>query len=94
MNNLINLLKRKIKRIIQKIKIDWFALFFGVLGSFLVTAPSLEIRFIGFICFLIGNILWVLFSFNKPQIHSVMWLNIIYALSSSLGLYYNFPFFK
>jgi nicotinamide riboside transporter PnuC len=76
---------------ISKIKthIDWVAMVSGVAGSFLVATSSEKIRLLGFILFLTGNILWMIFSFRDKKLRAIFVLNAFYFLSSALGIYSN-----
>jgi hypothetical protein len=72
-----------------KLYIDWLATICGILGSFLVATPFEQIRFIGFLLFLTGNILWILYSRKNPALKPILVLNAFYFLSSSLGIFSN-----
>lgn len=70
-------------------KLDYIAMVTGVLGSFLVAVPNLYIRLFGFILFITGNILWMVFASKSKELKAIFILNACYFVSSLLGIVTN-----
>ncbi len=72
--------------------IDWMAMICGVIGSGLVALPSEPCRFAGFVLFLLGDLLWIAYGYDKKDLRAVVALNIIYFFTSCLGVWSNCAF--
>jgi hypothetical protein len=73
----------------MKLKLDYFAMSFGILGSLMVSMPHDWQRGIGFILFLSANFMWLKFCYGKTEWRAVMYLNIFYMLTSLIGIWNN-----
>lgn len=72
-----------------KITIDYVAVALSVIGSFMVSLPHDWQRLVGFILFMIANICWIKFCGLRREFRSVMILNVLYLISSLIGIYNN-----
>ena len=65
--------------------IETLALFFTLLGEFILLQGNPNFVASSYICFLIGNILWFSFGYKK-KIKSIMILNIIFFIMGIVGV--------
>jgi len=64
------------------------ALILSIIGSILVASNNKHKRFIGFLMWIIANILWINDAFiRRDSYQSILW--IFYLLTAMLGLYNN-----
>ena len=59
----------------------------GVIGAFLVASPSTSLRTAGFICWLVGNLLWVVSGLRTKDWYITILFGF-YFISAGLGLFW------
>ncbi len=68
--------------------VSWLAMMCAISGRALTALKSNRMRFWGFFAYVVGSILWIIYSVQADQ-HALAVQNIILIFFSILGLYNN-----
>jgi hypothetical protein len=68
----------------------WLGMILGILGALVIWQTSYRSKIIGFELWFLGNMCWVVYSWDKNVVPLLI-LNAIYAASNVAGIWKNMP---